>query len=68
MSANQEQIDYWNGRAGQTWVEAQDRLDAMLAPISEALLQRAAVRTGERVVDIGCGCGDTSLALARSGA
>jgi len=68
VSANQEQIEYWNGQAGQTWVNAQDRLDVMLRPISVAVLERAAVREGERVIDVGCGCGDTSLALAQSGA
>jgi len=65
---NAEQIEYWNGRAGETWVTAQQHLDAMLAPISAALLERADPRAGERVVDVGCGCGDTSLAVAARGA
>lgn len=67
-SINQEQIDYWNGEAGRVWAEVQARLDTLLAPISSALLERAAVQPGERVVDVGCGCGDTTLALARAGA
>jgi len=65
---NAEQIEYWNGQAGQTWVAAQQHLDAMLAPISRALLERADPRAGERVVDVGCGCGDTTLAAAARGA
>lgn len=65
---NQEQIDYWNGDAGLTWVEQQDVLDALLEPISETLLERAAVVAGERAVDVGCGCGTTTLALAARGA
>lgn len=65
---NQEQIEYWNGKAGVTWTEQQDILDALLAPISDTLVERAAVRPGERVVDVGCGCGDTTLALAARGA
>lgn len=64
MSANREQIEYWNGEAGATWVRAQARLDALLAPISDALLERAEIDAGDRVLDVGCGCGATSLALA----
>jgi SAM-dependent methyltransferase len=68
MSDNREQIDYWNGDAGATWVEVQARLDAMLAPVGETLLARACPARGERVLDVGCGCGDTSLAVADAGA
>ena len=66
--ANQEQIEYWNGKAGQTWVRSLERIDGMLAPITQALLERAAVVPGERAVDVGCGCGSTTLALAQRGA
>ena len=41
---------------------------AMMAPITKALLERAAVAPGERVVDVGCGCGSTTLELVRRGA
>lgn len=67
-ASNQEQIDYWNGEAGNTWVESQERLDRLLAPISERLLERAAATRSDRVIDIGCGCGQTSIELARTGA
>ena len=66
--SNAEQIDYWNGKAGETWVAAQERMDAMLADLTSAAIRKADARAGERVIDVGCGCGDTSIALAASGA
>jgi SAM-dependent methyltransferase len=59
-----DQIAFWNGVAGAQWVAEQARTDIMLAPVAEALMARAAIRTGENAVDIGCGCGSTTLAVA----
>ena len=63
-AANADQIAYWNDTAGPKWVANQQRLDRLMAPLSRALLDGAAPRRGEAVVDIGCGCGAVSLALA----
>jgi len=66
--SNDGQKEYWNGKGGETWVTWQERLDALLAPLSDAALAKAAVRAGERAIDIGCGCGTTTRQLAHRGA
>ena len=62
--ANQSQHDFWNGKAGEQWVAGHTRLDAMLRPIGLAAIDKAGPRAGERVLDIGCGGGETILQLA----
>ena len=64
MKDNYEQIEYWNGSAGETWVRTQDRIDQLLAPMTEVALGKTGPATGDRAIDIGCGCGTTSLLLA----
>jgi SAM-dependent methyltransferase len=56
----------WAGEMGQRWLANLARFEGTIAPIGEALLVRAAYQPGERVVDIGCGGGATSLAIAQS--
>ncbi len=55
----------WSGAMGEKWNHWHQRFEAMLAPIGAATLELAACRNGERVLDIGCGAGATTLALAR---
>jgi SAM-dependent methyltransferase len=60
---NEQQREYWNGPAGQRWAAAQDRIDHHLGLITEALLAFTPVKEGQRVLDIGCGGGTTTLLL-----
>ncbi len=68
MSGNQQQVEFWNGAAGDVWVSAQAQLDSALAPLSELVIEAANVVEGERVIDVGCGCGSTTIAMAQRGA
>jgi SAM-dependent methyltransferase len=63
---NAAQADYWNADAGRTWAELQVLLDLELQPLGEEALRVPAPRAAERVLDIGCGAGETSLELARA--
>ncbi|MEI6485144.1 MAG: methyltransferase domain-containing protein [Sphingomonadales bacterium] len=60
---NADQIAYWNGKVGETWVMMQERMDTALTPVTGALLAAASPQPGERVLDIGCGAGETTLAI-----
>ncbi|MCP3726123.1 class I SAM-dependent methyltransferase [Paraburkholderia sp. CNPSo 3272] len=61
---NGYQVADWNGQSGERWVANQARLDAMAAVFGEAAIEAVAPAVGERVLDIGCGAGTSSLALA----
>ena len=54
----------WAGEMGARWLAGLDRFEGMIAPIGAALLARAGFRPGERVLDLGCGGGATTLAIA----
>lgn len=63
---NADMLAFWNGVGGHIWVDRQKHTDITLEPVTDALLDFAAPQTGERVVDIGCGCGEPTLAFARA--
>ncbi|MGO4396172.1 class I SAM-dependent methyltransferase [Variovorax sp. M-6] len=59
-----EQTALWNGRAGRAWVDAQQVLDQMFKPFEDRLAEAVRAGPGHRVLDVGCGTGSTTLAVA----
>jgi SAM-dependent methyltransferase len=61
---NAEQVKYWNEQ-GEKWVALQEVVDGQIGPLGERLMDEVAIASGECVLDVGCGCGATTLELAR---
>lgn len=62
---NAQQSTHWNDAAGKTWVELQPILDRVLAPFARLVIDAGYPGEGGSVLDIGCGAGATTLAMAR---
>ncbi len=63
--AGSEQSRLWNGHAGRAWVETQELLDRVFKPFENLLVEAVSAGSGGRVLDVGCGTGSTTLAVAR---
>lgn len=61
---NAAQAEYWNSVAGRRWTGRQEEQDLVLRPVSDRLIAAADARPGQRIIDIGCGCGDTTIDFA----
>jgi len=62
---NAQQIEYWNEQAGPRWVALQGFINPQVRPLGHKAMDKAGLAQGEHVLDVGCGCGDTTLELAR---
>jgi SAM-dependent methyltransferase len=60
-----EQARLWNGPAGCAWVEEQEALDRVLQPFEDLIVETVSAGPGGRVLDVGCGTGSTTVAVAR---
>ncbi|MQA13773.1 MAG: methyltransferase domain-containing protein [Pseudonocardiaceae bacterium] len=63
--ANADEIRYWTQVEGPHYVVEAERYDLLLRAFTEALLDAAALHPGERVLDVGCGNGATTIEAAR---
>jgi len=64
VAQNEQMIEFWNGPAGETWARNADDQDRELRDLGDAALDALAVTPGESVLDVGCGPGTTTVALA----
>ncbi|GAB3352797.1 class I SAM-dependent methyltransferase [Lysobacter tyrosinilyticus] len=60
-----EQGNLWNGPAGHAWVDRQELLDLLFTPFEQRLVEAVSAASAKRVLDVGCGTGSTTLAIAR---
>jgi SAM-dependent methyltransferase len=63
-AANTAQREFWNSPASRAWADQHERMDRIVAGLTQQLLEFAAAQPAEHVLDIGCGGGTTTLELA----
>lgn len=68
MTANAEQIALWNGPGGERRARQPHLIDAQVRRHHLALLDAAAIEASDRVLDVGCGTGQSTRDAARAAA
>jgi SAM-dependent methyltransferase len=63
--ANLDQAHAWDGDEGLHWTEHDERYNAAARPYHERLFAAARIEATDSVLDIGCGCGDSTRAAGR---
>jgi SAM-dependent methyltransferase len=63
---NAAQAERWNGDSGRHWIVHRERHAAGHERLIPHLLRAAGISPGDRVLDVGCGCGETTIAAARA--
>ena len=58
---NAEQAEDWNAASGREFIEQRERHEQILDRLRARLLAAARIKDGESILDIGCGCGDTTI-------
>ena len=61
-----EQSALWNGPAGEAWVDQQELLDRAFSGLEALLVNEVAALGARNILDVGCGTGSTTVAIAQS--
>ena len=67
-TANKEQEKLWNGRLGEGFLNAGDYIDRLVVPFTKSLIEAVNPKPDDRILDVGCGGGSTTMLLAETGA